>query len=107
MKDTNITPKDLNAKIQRGESITLIDVREPFEAEICQLPNSSMIPLGQFTAKASELSREKETVIYCRSGGRSGDAVRYLISLGYTNVKNLDGGILRWADEVDSTLQKY
>ncbi len=107
MENINITPKELHAKIQNGSKVALIDVREPQEVAICSLPGAKHIPLGEFTARTNEISKNFETVVYCKVGGRSGDAVRYLVGLGYTNVKNLEGGILRWADEIDSSIQKY
>jgi adenylyltransferase/sulfurtransferase len=84
-----------------------LDVREAMETQISNLPNSELIPLGQLPARIGELDPERETVIYCRSGSRSGYAVDLLRAAGFRKVKNLVGGINRWAQEVDSSLPRY
>lgn len=101
-----ISPKDLEQKLEQG-TVTLIDVREPDELEICKIDQAINIPLSQFEGRYEEVSKEGYVVVMCRSGGRSGRAIELLESKGYTNLANLKGGILAWADDVDQSLEKY
>ena len=105
--DAEITPVELKAKLDRGEQFELVDVREEFELEIGKLPYTKWIPLVELADRVGELDKEKETIVYCRSGGRSGQAVRFLRGEGFANARNLLGGILRWSDDVDPTIEKY
>jgi sulfur-carrier protein adenylyltransferase/sulfurtransferase len=100
---------ELKERLDRGEAIDLVDVREPFEWRIANLGayGARMIPMGEVSHRLDELDPEREIVLYCRSGARSGDVGRYLRSRGYGRVRNLRGGILAWADEVDPGTQKY
>ncbi len=102
-----ISPAKLHEILSRGEPITLIDVREPFEVEIARIADAKLIPMGAIPERMSEISREEKTVIFCKSGLRSANAVRFLRSKGFTNLLNLDGGIDAWRTEVDPTLRKY
>ena len=102
-----IYPKELKEKIDRHEDFFLLDVREPSEHAFCSIPKSHLIPLKELPARYEEVDRSKEVVVYCRSGGRSGNAVEYLLRLGFERVKNLEGGILQWSDDVDPTIPKY
>ena len=107
--DWEITAIDLKAKLDRGEPLTIIDVRDPHEWQICNLEayGSKLIPLGQFAARMSELSSEDDIVVHCKMGGRSADAYRMLQQAGFKRIKNLKGGITAWADQVDQTVPKY
>jgi adenylyltransferase/sulfurtransferase len=105
--DMDITPTELKAKLDGGESFELVDVREEFELDIGKLPYTKWIPLVELADRVGELDKSKETVVYCRSGGRSGQAVRFLRGEGFTNARNLLGGILRWSDDVDPSIEKY
>ena len=105
--DAEITPIELKAKLDRGEQFELVDVREDFELDIGKLPYTKWIPLVELADRVGELDKEKETIVYCRSGGRSGQAVRFLRGEGFANARNLLGGILRWSDDVDPTIEKY
>ena len=107
--DWEITVIDLKAKLDRGEPLTIIDVRDPHEWQICNLEayGSKLIPLGQFAARMSELSSEDDIVVHCKMGGRSADAYRMLQQAGFKRIKNLKGGITAWADQVDQTVPKY
>ncbi len=102
-----ITPKELNNLLESNNSPILVDVRESDELSICALPNHIHIPLAQIPTRFSEIPKDKDVVVYCRSGGRSGNAVSFLSQNGYTKVKNLIGGMLRWSDDVDSKITKY
>lgn len=101
-----ITVEQLAELRSSGTPHTLIDVREPHEYDLCNL-GGALIPLGQIPARYSEIPREGRVVIHCRSGARSGKAVEYLQSLGYSNLENLAGGILAWSDRVDPSVPKY
>jgi len=102
-----ITPAELAERIRRGDDIELIDVREPYELDIARIPNVRLIPLGTLPEALSTLDGSRETVVICRTGARSGRAVRQLQAAGFRKVYNLAGGIHRWADEVDPSLPKY
>jgi len=102
-----ITPSDLAARLRRGDDIDLIDVREPHELNIAQIPNVRLIPLGTLAEALPTLDSSREAVVICRTGARSGRAVQQLRAAGFAKVWNLAGGIHRWADEVDPSLPKY
>jgi adenylyltransferase/sulfurtransferase len=102
-----ITPLELKARIDRGDDLVLLDVREPHETQICDLDGSTLIPLGDVPRRFSELDRGRDLVVYCRSGVRSARAVQFLARQGFDRAVNLTGGILRWIDEVDPAQPKY
>ena len=102
----SILPKELKQRLDQGENLTLIDVREENERDICHI-GGSLIPLAQVPERVNEIPRDTPVVVYCRSGGRSGKAIEYLQGQGFTNLINLSGGVLRWSDEVDASIEKY
>jgi adenylyltransferase/sulfurtransferase len=102
-----ITPRDLKARLDKGDDLFILDVREPHEVQICKLANGHLIPLGDLPRRAAELDKSREIVAYCRSGRRSADAVDYLQRSGFNKIWNLKGGILAWSDEVDPSVPKY
>lgn len=95
MKD--ITVEELKARLTEGEKIIVVDVREPYEYEEFNI-NGKLIPLGSLQERLSELEEVKndEIVVHCKSGMRSASAKAYLASQGFTNVRNLIGGVLEW-----------
>ncbi|MDN5287537.1 MAG: rhodanese-like protein [Mucilaginibacter sp.] len=101
-----ITVQELKEKIDKGEDFQLIDVREDFEYETSNLGGQS-IPLGGILIEADKVSKDKPVVVMCRSGKRSAAAIMQLEQLGYTNLSNLQGGILAWAAEIDPNLSVY
>ena len=103
----SVTARDLKRELDRNIPIVLLDVREPHEVDICALPGSTLIPLGELESRISELDRNSHIVAYCHVGGRSGRAVRFLHAAGFKKVRNLAGGILAWSDEVDPSMAKY
>jgi adenylyltransferase/sulfurtransferase len=105
--DADITPRELKARLDRGDALELVDVREDYELDIAKLPYTKWIPLGELADRVAELDKGKETVVYCRSGARSGQAVRFLRGAGFASAHNLVGGILRWSDDVDPSMEKY
>ncbi len=104
-----ITATELKARLDRGERLTIIDVREPHEWEIANLARygARLIPMREIADRLDELDPEAETVLHCRAGGRSAAVLRELQAAGFTRLLNLKGGILAWSDEVDPTLAKY
>lgn len=103
-----ITPTELKARLDQGESFRLIDVRETDEWAVARLPRAELIPLSQFQQRATgELSPDENIILYCHHGLRSGRAQGYLKAKGYTNVLNLTGGIDAWALQVEPTMKRY
>lgn len=104
-----ITPTELRQRMDQEQPLVLLDVREPFEPEIADLPayGQRLIPMGEVPDHLDELDPDAPMVVYCRSGGRSGRVVQFLQASGFTNVLNLKGGILGWRAEVDPTLREY
>jgi adenylyltransferase/sulfurtransferase len=98
---------ELKAKLDRGDDFKLIDVREPHEFQICRIPGSTLIQLGELPKHLSELDQSAEYVMHCKMGGRSAKAVDLLKQSGFKNVRNMTGGILAWSDKVDPTVPKY
>jgi sulfur-carrier protein adenylyltransferase/sulfurtransferase len=102
-----IDPVEVKQKMDRGDSFVLIDVREPHEYQICRIPNSKLIPLGELPKRVNELDTADEIVAHCKSGMRSAKAVEFLKQAGFRKVKNMKGGILAWSDKVDAGVPKY
>ncbi len=102
-----ITPVEVAAWLDRADPPFLLDVREPNEWEIGHLPGATRISVNELQGRLNELDTAREMVVYCRSGVRSGRAVDMLRGAGFRKVKNMTGGILRWADEVDPSIPKY
>src|SRR4051794_8305796 len=104
------TVQELKQRLDRGEPPFILDVREPNEFQICRIPGSTLIPLGELPRRLAELPHgagAPDIVVHCKMGGRSAKAVRQLLDAGVTNVQNLQGGILAWIDRVDPTQNKY
>lgn len=102
-----ITVKELKALKDKGEDFQLIDVREPYEAEIAEI-GGELIPLGTIPDNVGKIDKNKKVVVHCRSGKRSGDAIIWLEqNHGYDNLYNLVGGVLAWSDEIDNSMEKY
>ena len=101
------TVLELKAMMDSGEDFQLLDIREPHEYEICNL-KAELIPMNEIPDNLDKISKDKPVVIHCRSGSRSGRIIEYLEeSQGFTNLYNLKGGILAWADEIDHSMAKY
>ncbi len=101
------TVEQLRARIDRGDGVFILDVREPQEYRICAIPGSTLIPLGDLPARLHELEGRGEMIVHCKSGVRSAKAVKLLREAGFAQARNLRGGILRWIDAVDPSLPKY
>ena len=97
----NITPEEVKARLDAGEKLELVDVREPSENEVFNI-GGVLLPLGKikdFDIDSIESLKDKEVIFYCRSGNRSGQAAMMLETMGFTNVKNLVGGMLAWQEK--------
>ncbi len=103
-----ITPAELKQRLDNGDDIQIVDVREDNEVAYCRIPDSIHIPLGQVLNRMNEIDPSRETVVHCKMGGRSARAIDALQRSGYQGkLMNLAGGILRWSDEVDPSVPKY
>jgi molybdopterin/thiamine biosynthesis adenylyltransferase/rhodanese-related sulfurtransferase len=103
----DITVKELKERMDRGDAPRLIDIREPHEHAICTIPGAELIPAAQFIQRLGEFEPGTEIVVHCKSGARSGRAVEMMKARGFTNARNLTGGVLAWIDQVDPTQRKY
>ena len=101
-----ITVQELKQHLDAGDDIMILDVREPHEYQIANI-GGTLIPQNQVPQRLAEIDRNREIVVQCRSGARSQRIAEFLASQGYPNVKNLAGGILAWADQIDPTVTKY
>jgi molybdopterin/thiamine biosynthesis adenylyltransferase/rhodanese-related sulfurtransferase len=106
LKVPEMLPTELKARLDRGEDLFILDVREPHEYQICNL-KGKLIPLGELPRRVHELDSSREIVAHCRSGKRSAEAVDFLRKAGFRKIHNLTGGILAWSDQVDSSVPKY
>lgn len=105
--DWDIEARELAEKLQRGETLHLVDVREPHELQIAKLEGAELIPLGQLAARMSELDSAEDMVLFCKGGTRSARALELLVGAGFRKVKNLKGGINAWSREVDPSIPIY
>jgi sulfur-carrier protein adenylyltransferase/sulfurtransferase len=102
-----ITPIELKRLMNGAGEIVVLDVREPYEHELCRIEGSKLIPLGELEKRAGELDKGTDMVVYCHVGMRSARAVQLLSSLGFGRVRNLKGGISAWAHDVDPNMPVY
>ncbi len=107
LTDDDITPAQLKQMMDENPDLFVLDVREPHEIAICRITGTWEIPLGQIPQRFAEVPKDLDVVVHCKLGGRSAQAVEFLKSQGYSHVKNLAGGIIRWIDDVDGSLLKY
>ena len=101
------TVEELKGRLDRQDGVFVLDVREPQEYQICRIPSSTLIPLGDLPQRLTELEGHDDMVVHCKSGVRSAKAVKLLREAGFSQAKNLRGGILAWIDKVDPSLPKY
>lgn len=102
-----ITATELKAKMDSGDTFTLVDVREPYEYAIGHIPGSKLVPLGTVKERLHEFDTSEEIVLQCKSGKRSSEALQLFKQAGFKKLQNLQGGILAWSDEVDPSVPKY
>jgi molybdopterin/thiamine biosynthesis adenylyltransferase/rhodanese-related sulfurtransferase/molybdopterin converting factor small subunit len=103
-----ITATELKQRLDRGDDVQIIDVREPNEYDIARIPGSKLIPLGQVVNRQDEINEERETVVHCKGGVRSAKAIEALTRSGFKgHLVNLKGGITAWSNDVDPSVPKY
>jgi adenylyltransferase/sulfurtransferase len=107
LTEDEIEVTEVKEKLDRGDDFVLIDVREPHEYQICNIPAARLIPLGEVGKRLGELDPEADIVIHCKSGMRSAKACGILKAAGFKHVRNMKGGILAWSDRVDRSVPKY
>ena len=103
-----ISATELKQRLDNGDDLQIIDVREAYELDIAKMPGTIHIPLGQVLNRMSEIDPNRETVVHCKMGGRSAKAIAVLKQAGFSgNLINLNGGITAWSNEVDPSVPKY
>jgi adenylyltransferase/sulfurtransferase len=105
--DGELSVEDLKRRIDRGENLFILDVRNPDEFQIGRIPGSTLIPLPDLPRRVGELDPDREIVVHCKSGMRSAKAIQFLRERGFANLRNVTGGILAWADRIDPSVPKY
>jgi sulfur-carrier protein adenylyltransferase/sulfurtransferase len=105
--DGETTVEELKRRIDNGENVFILDVRNPEEYQICRIPGSILLPLPELPKRFGELDAAKEMVVHCKSGMRSAKAIQFLKAQGFRDLKNLKGGILAWAERIDRGMPKY
>lgn len=103
-----ISATELKKKLDEGENVQLVDVRNPDEYAFAKIPGAKLIPLGEIVSRMKELDPDRELILQCKMGGRSARAIDMLKAAGYQGpMKNLRGGITSWSNEVDPKVPKY
>ncbi|MDP3091832.1 MAG: rhodanese-like domain-containing protein [Nitrospira sp.] len=103
----SIGVKELKTRLDQGDKLVLLDVREPWEHALAKLEGSILIPLGTLPQALTKLDKNTEIIAYCHHGMRSADATGFLVQQGFANVKNLVGGIDAWSIQVDNAVPRY
>jgi rhodanese-related sulfurtransferase len=107
MGNIEITAKEVHERIARGDKLLLVDVREPWEYELCRIPGAKLMPLGTLPANVTALLDADDVICYCHHGMRSLDAAAWLRQQGVEGAKSLTGGIERWSVEIDPQVPRY
>lgn len=107
MDELQISPADVKARMDRGEKLVFVDVREPWEYDLCRIEGAKLVPLGSLAANVNTLLGVDEVICYCHHGMRSLDAASWLRSQGIEGARSMAGGIDRWSVEVDSQVPRY
>ncbi|HZE88399.1 MAG TPA: rhodanese-like domain-containing protein [Verrucomicrobiae bacterium] len=107
MSDPIISPKELKSILDSGAKLLLLDVRQPEEVQAASLPGATNIPMGEVPYRMDELDKGASIVVYCHHGMRSQQIVQLLTMRGFTDVRNLTGGINAWSVEVDAKTPRY
>ena len=103
-----ITATELKQRLDRGDDLQIIDVREQNEYDVARLNNSKLVPLGQVVSRMGEIDENRETIVHCKGGVRSAKAIEALRAAGFKGrLVNLKGGITAWSNEVDPSVPKY
>ncbi len=104
---SEITAEQLKQRIDAGENLFVLDVRNPNEFQICRIPGTVLVPLPELPNRFAEVPKDRQVIVHCKSGMRSAKAIEFLKSQGFTNLANLSGGILAWAEKVDPGMPRY
>jgi len=107
MDNLQIEPREVKQRLERGDKLLLVDVREQWEFDLCRLPGAKLVPLGSVPSNLALFERADEVVIYCHHGRRSLDAAVFLRQQGVEGARSLAGGIERWSAEVDPSVPRY
>jgi len=107
MTDLELTPAELKQRLDRGEKLLLVDVREPWEFDVCRIEGAKLIPMGQVPANLQSLDVDDDVICYCHHGMRSLDVAVWLRNQGVATAKSLTGGIERWSLEIDPRVPRY
>jgi rhodanese-related sulfurtransferase len=107
MDDLEITPAEVKQRMDRGEKVLLVDVREPWEFDICRIAGAKLIPMGSIPANLQALDVDDDVICYCHHGMRSMDVAVWLRGQGVAGAKSLAGGIERWSLEIDAQVTRY
>jgi adenylyltransferase/sulfurtransferase len=107
MDDLQITPAETKAHLDRGDLLLLVDVREPWETQLCQIAGAQLIPMGSIPANLQKLDAGGEVICYCHHGIRSLDVAVWLRSQGVERARSMTGGIDRWSAEIDPSMPRY
>ena len=102
-----IEPAALKARLDRGDDVVILDVREPYEVFLASFPGAPHIPMGDIPSRLSELDPDRETVVVCHHGIRSAQVAIYLARMGFEHVLNLSGGIDAWSETADPATPRY
>ncbi len=105
--EPNVTVDEVKCRLDQGESLFLLDVRQPEEFHICRLPDSILIPMGEIPARLHELDPEQEIIVYCHHGIRSARVTAFLRQAGFPRARNLRGGIDEWSRRIDPSVPTY
>ena len=107
MNDLEITVAELKQRMDRGEKVMLVDVREPWEWEVCRIEGAKLIPMRTVPANLQALDVDEDVICYCHHGMRSLDVAAWLRGQGVERARSLSGGIDRWSTEVDQRVPRY
>jgi rhodanese-related sulfurtransferase len=107
MTDLEITPRQVKDRLERGEKLLLIDVREPHEHALCHIEGAVLIPMGTIPANLQKLDTDEDVICFCHHGMRSLDVANWLRQQGVKSAKSMAGGIDRWSTEIDPAVPHY
>jgi rhodanese-related sulfurtransferase len=107
VSDLQIAPREVKDRLDRGEKLLLVDVREPHEFALCQIEGAVLIPMGTIPANLQRLDVDEEVICLCHHGMRSLDVANWLRSKGVSGARSMAGGIDRWSTEVDPRVPRY
>ena len=105
--DFNILPEEVKQRLDRGEAMTLLDVREPWEYDAARISGSTLIPMGDVPSRVQELDPDENIVVICHHGIRSANVAQWLRQQGFDKAQSMSGGIARWSALIDRTVPMY